>query len=481
MSITNSLAVERWRDQILGARETRSMEGGTIFAERGPDGFASTIYSYGRHFPMAEVIRERERPLFVLVNADRYSPTTSRHQSCVRSALRCVSLPVLLVPFSALDAAGILHESIRPAQILPGRWTTTYRKLSRGEIERRAFDHGDIRAAGAPTRKAPVRPYGEHRHDADGRVVWTPVSPETMAEYETAEREHRRARLADIAAADAFEYYDHRSSGGDWGPIERDGDGRYLYPVYRHWLGESVFTARVSERVRRKATASERARYDAAESYWERWRSLRVYLRDATPPADAGPEYAAAWRADHERAARDFAPPKAIDAPQYPDGVARSGDRYTVDRQRKRAARFVSAFDHNESREVYFLAELPRDSRAESVDDALDDLAPGIVKQALARDIDVMRQGDIFAIPCTLPASMTNPAPWRRTASHDACKLVGTDHTASEVIRGDDGVTYARGIMRHEPSGRRRGTSDHARIKLDGWHVIVRNTVPRSR
>ena len=51
-------------------------QGSHMFIERG------VIYSYGHHFPIAIRVGGR-----VLVNADKYSPSTSRHQSYVRSAL----------------------------------------------------------------------------------------------------------------------------------------------------------------------------------------------------------------------------------------------------------------------------------------------------------------------------------------------------------------------------------------------------------
>lgn len=58
-----------------------------------------TLYSYGRHFPLAVRYQSPEGYQFLL-NADRYSVTTSRHQS------RCFELGPQ-VPFSALHAAGI--------------------------------------------------------------------------------------------------------------------------------------------------------------------------------------------------------------------------------------------------------------------------------------------------------------------------------------------------------------------------------------
>ena len=58
-----------------------------------------TMYSYGRHFPL--LVR---RDWGFLLNADKYSSTTSSHQSsCFRHA-------TIQIPFSALESAGISHR-----------------------------------------------------------------------------------------------------------------------------------------------------------------------------------------------------------------------------------------------------------------------------------------------------------------------------------------------------------------------------------
>jgi hypothetical protein len=46
-----------------------------------------TIYSYGGHFPMARYVSNESGKKAVLVNVDRYSSTTGRHQNAVASAL----------------------------------------------------------------------------------------------------------------------------------------------------------------------------------------------------------------------------------------------------------------------------------------------------------------------------------------------------------------------------------------------------------
>lgn len=44
-------------------------------------------YSYGMHFPLAVVLTTKDGPKQATVNRDKYSSTTSRHQSAIRYAL----------------------------------------------------------------------------------------------------------------------------------------------------------------------------------------------------------------------------------------------------------------------------------------------------------------------------------------------------------------------------------------------------------
>lgn len=75
---TNNRAVA---DIITGANPEGTSN--NIFGKRMPDG-RTAVYSYGEHFPMAIVDNETGT---AVLNADKYSVTTSRHQSLVRDAL----------------------------------------------------------------------------------------------------------------------------------------------------------------------------------------------------------------------------------------------------------------------------------------------------------------------------------------------------------------------------------------------------------
>jgi len=98
-----------------------------------------TLYSYGKHFPLLV-----KMDWGFLLNADKYSSTTSSHQSS------CFCHAKIQIPFSALNSAGIPHKAIELVDYEAQRWDiigyTDYEKnISVAEYEamtelgRRAF------------------------------------------------------------------------------------------------------------------------------------------------------------------------------------------------------------------------------------------------------------------------------------------------------------------------------------------------------
>lgn len=57
-------------------------KGSNLFIEKWQN--STIIYSYGKHFPIA--IRTSE--IFAFLNSDKYSKTTSKHQTYVKQALK---------------------------------------------------------------------------------------------------------------------------------------------------------------------------------------------------------------------------------------------------------------------------------------------------------------------------------------------------------------------------------------------------------
>lgn len=140
-------------------------------------------------------------------------------------------------------------------------------------------------------------------------------------------------------------------------------------------------------------------------------------------------------------------------------------------------AYFLSAFDENEpGNGLYFLAQLPGDAHPTTVNEAFEALKPDTVKTAENLPLQILRQGDVFAIP-TYFATREIPGPSMKSAY-----VLNVNHQATEV-RTVNGATFARGVLRHKPRETWRNP-EHRAVKLgDGkqWHRLVRNTVPDGR
>lgn len=354
---TNDDRIERWAKRILDPTVRNLAPRGTVFYR------GDTIYSYGTHFPMAKVLRdERGKARLILLNGDTYSMTTSGHQSAVRSALfeHADDVPRLTIPFSALDEAGVLHDSI---VLIGGReagWTYT-------------------RHVGDRPKHARVVVDGEYLHAYRGRYWERTAAPGDIV-------------IDNVERSNCVQL------------VERDGD-QYVWHTGRHWLGDALIAARVS------------------------------------------------------------------------------GSRKRV--------KFYSGFDRNETWRLYFFCQLPPTSAA-TLDDALEALKPDTVRMAEAMGRTVERQGDIFAVPMPgLSLADLKDRGGQVAKRTDAKRgniypvmvsLLGTAHTATEVVTMPDGSQYVRGCMYHDPQlmGEWRGR-DHARRKLgDGkaWYMVQRNTVP---
>lgn len=77
------------------------------------------ILSYGRHFPLAVDMGD-----WWLLNGDTYSPSTTQHQALIRGAIQQNSdRTQMIVPFSALEGAGIMFDTIKPVNIQDDTFT----------------------------------------------------------------------------------------------------------------------------------------------------------------------------------------------------------------------------------------------------------------------------------------------------------------------------------------------------------------------
>jgi hypothetical protein len=215
-----------------------------------------------------------------------------------------------------------------------------------------------------------------------------------------------------------------------------DGTTEYRWEVRRHWLGESLIRARVT------------------------------WVTEHPCPECGGkgvlPRVGERWES---RCAR------------------------TVMKSHHRWAYYLSGFDHEEARPLYFFAELPRGAKPTTVAEAYEALKPDPVKLAEQMGRPIFRQGDIFGVPTRLDRKTLKAMGARvvrRNMNIDSPPerpielpyVLHTNHTATEVAYLPNGLTLARGTMYHDPNGRE---ADHARRRIgDGksWHVVVKNTVP---
>jgi hypothetical protein len=420
----------RWAAIMEGRTDKRPLRASNVYVED------ERVYSYGPHFELARPLRDkRGRVTAYLLNGERYSVTTSKHQSSVRNALRDSKAPAVIIPYGALDAAGVDRDSVRIVDVLPDRYTETLRQTFE-------LPYG---AAWVP------EDVWEERDSTDEEIE--EILRRRNAHWVNARRHLTRD---DLYADDLRRRYKVgerkvlRTGRGIWHEeihIARAESGLVMYSWLdkRHWLGESLIKARVQ------------------------WLEIERCARCD----GAGLLYGPLRRHDNGSCQTCWG-----------SGRAR--------KMHYRWATFLSGFDHQERVPLYFFCEMPRGKQPRTVEEAYEMLKPDPVKMAEQMGRTVTRQGDIFAIPTgydrkTLRAMgariekrnmSTNP---RIKAPIHLPYILRTNHTASEVAHLPNGVTLARGMLYHDPSGRR---ADHARRRLgDGaaWHIVIKNTVPTSK
>jgi hypothetical protein len=200
-----------------------------------------------------------------------------------------------------------------------------------------------------------------------------------------------------------------------------------------------------------------------------------------------------------------------------------------------RRHKFISAFDEAEPQPLYYLAQLPDRSGVETYEEAIEALAPPIVRKAREEGKQVYRQGDVFAIEVDLTAEQLYEQARTRVRrqiamfdiqamlrvgngynipeagegeiseridcpcgcghrrkvgcgpkARNALSIYSTGHTADEVVVAKNGATYIRGSLYHNPEIHRDGRGpEHRTVALGSdfqkWFLAVRNTVPRRR
>lgn len=337
------------------------------------------FYSYSTHFPLARYVpAKRGRCAQWLINGDVWRgggwTVTPAHQADTRQAIaqaiadaaaRGVRVESLIIPFSALDGAGIERDSIRPLHVREDRRETftNTANVPRDVVTRPLPTRED-----AERRARAIDPRGEAIHITD--TLGT-LALDVLTVSDTSGREDRhKLTCAKLTRAVCYlgMFYgaapDFKREWHDYDPPQvqlwLDGSSRVtvhdnggdtvtlVWSTERHWLGDSLFSA---ERVTRQRCAVCRG-----------------------TGVGTGALVAPSCEHCRGRGLRDV----------------------------HKRSKFLSSFDYNEPWPLYFLAALPRTSRAKTVSMATEDLAPAAVHAAYARGLAVKRQGDIFVIPTPL-------------------------------------------------------------------------------
>lgn len=459
MSQSADAAIDRWRDIVTGRTTRGPLRASNILVQ------GDIVYSYGTHFELARPLRDRKGGITAfLLNGDTYSNTTSTHQSHVRSVLS--NETTVIIPHSALNSAGIDLDSVQVVHAKEDTWTTTQHRTTEQPPRSKWVDHPVHETVDRTEAEIDAILDRRHAKDMEGyysRVKW---SEEAIARGEEDSFWTRSLKQGPPERPGPETLYPHEKTksvvvrverklhrdGREWGgeiDVETlpDGTVEYSWETSRHWLGEALIRARV---------------------LW--------FTRETCPDCGGFGRH-----------------PRVGD--NWDVRCQRCFQQGTVPKRHHRWSYYLSGFDHEEARPLYFFAELPRGVKPATVAEAYEALKPDPVRVAEQMNRPIFRQGDIFGVPLeamdrkqlkALKARIVRrkvpPIPEGETSVLVTLPYVlNTNHTATEVAYLPGGVTLARGTMYHDPEGRR---ADHARRRIgDGksWHVVVKNTVPIAR
>ena len=448
----------RWTKVVRG-QEVRNYE-----HERMPI-YGDLICSYGSHFVLAQPLRNRKGEVEAfLLNGDRATKTTTKHQDAVRSAIARTGLPSVILPYSALDQAGIEPTSVRIVEVTEDRWETTTEvrhEFPAGAVWE--YEHVTLPGSAGwvnsktgewldqPSYVRPVPPEPQPRYSTFAASGEPDAYEKYQIELESWRREHGEWNYTyGVQKNTGRKVLLNRKNGhNEWELFEdENGELAYRKDNARHWLGEALITADVH--YQREVKCSLCGGKGEVEGY--------------TVPRRAEVQGPAQWEFEQY-------PIKGwIDVPS----CAGCGGVGTVMKLAKRRAYFLSAFDRNETRPSYFFCELPPKVKPTTVEEALATLKPRTVKLAEQMGREVKRQGDIFAVPIVNldTRKLSKQAASRIKMGH----VFNTNHVVTEQMVMPDGTVYARGTLRHAPEFRR---PDHARVTIGKeWHLILKNTVP---
>ena len=437
--------ITRWADRMQGQTHLKELRASNVFAED------DRLFSYGHHFELARALRDRKGKVHAyLLNGERYSNTTAKHQSWVRNVLGRTGVPMAIIPHAALSEAGVDMDTVQIVDVLPDRWEMKRHHTRTWPTESAHYRMEDVYENQPPTEQdyanAVAQATVEARQSWEYYVKWHAEDPRLWRDpgpFVPPTRDDVRVYSKRVLVGQVEKLYTSARSNTEI-TVTYGADGPvYDWVTNTHYLGESLVRARVT---------------------WLRRNTCRWCEGTGR---GIGAEDATRW---HEN-------------PTCQDCRGRG----TVVTEHHRWAYFLSGFDHQESTPLYFFCELPYRSKPKTVAEAYEMLKPDPVKMAEQMGRRVSRQGDIFAIPTRLETKalkamgariVRRRKPPERWKAQDLPYILKTNHTATEVAYLPNGVTMARGVLYHHPMDREQ---DHARRKMgDGsaWHIVIKNTVP---
>jgi hypothetical protein len=235
-------AIKRWLAVAQGKTTDKLLRSSSVI----PDG--DQIYSFGHHFELARVLRDAKGEIrLILMNGEQVSSHTSTHQWRLRKVVDDeAKLPRVIIPFPALQEAGINLDSITLISDKPDRHETIRHRTHQFPEGARWHQGGTIKT---PRAEADIveqlerwnsyrtGPYG------NGEPVITLEEFMTDPRWEYQRYHHTYSR--DLRTL--------RIGLGKYGPevdVTREDDGTttYEWTTHRHWLGESLIRARVEWR-----------------------------------------------------------------------------------------------------------------------------------------------------------------------------------------------------------------------------------------
>jgi hypothetical protein len=130
---------------------------------------------------------------------------------------------------------------------------------------------------------------------------------------------------------------------------------------------------------------------------------------------------------------------------------------------------------------MYFFAELAAKNAPLTLEEAYSALKPRVVREAEDRELNVLRQGEWFAIPTQVLTSELMRDVDRGIASYRRRHVLGKDghHELEEAVLYEagerKGQVYARGVLRHTKD-------EHTDLDLGTmrWYLVVHNVVGAS-